>query len=233
MWLAIASGIMAGAQSLVSDSFVATQAKLSEKMAKAGKELTRLAFERRSMYRNEEFAQENWNIEDRTKALLGTENAVRGSSNFDVSTGEQRINFDTLYRGYRKVSGNNRTEYLEFFEDEMSTINDILQYNYQAYVARTQRKLHSGLPSIGKALAVGIGEALGRYTPNGKKDKVSENILNKTSTKSFGPADKKISGTVSGVFKSPSPTYQSPTSYYGPYSAQLMPKMRGGIAFDD
>lgn len=200
MWAAIMQGVMAGASSLIADAGIASQAKIAEKMAKAGALFEKYALARRAGYRNQEMAQQNWNSTDRANAFIGRQVAATGGSGFDVSTGDQRMFFDTGYRNVQAVSGNNITEQLEFFEDELNTINNILQYNFQAQVARQQRKQHTGIASFGKALFAGVGTALGKYMPSGPKDKVSDNVY--TDGKTPHPTDEIINNMVTGVLKS-------------------------------
>lgn len=175
MWQAIVMGVLGGISAFGSNKAMKAQYKSAQKTAELNAKLTQLNFERRSAYRNEELGQQVWNLRDQAKQLIGTQNAAMGASGFDVSTGDTRILTDTLNRSLAAESGLNRTYYLQQFEDELQTKNDILQYNFEAYSARAMQKQYSGLAGAFKVAVAAGTQALGAYQPSGKSGGISSN----------------------------------------------------------
>ena len=176
MWQMIAMGVLSGLSSFGSNKAMKAQYKAAQKTAEINAKLAEANFNRRSAYRNEELGQQVWNIAQQGQELMGVQRASMAASGFDTSTGDQRILTDTLTRNLAKQSGVNRTYYLQQFEDELQTNNDIMQYNFEAYSNRMMAKQYSGARSASKiGLAAGTA-ALGAYSPNpGKKGGISSN----------------------------------------------------------
>jgi len=176
MWKAIAMGVLGGISTFGSNKFSKASYKAARKTAKMNAELTRADYERRSIYRSEELGQQRRNISQQGQELIGVQRASMAASGFATSTGDQRILVDTLNRNLAKQSGLNRTYYLQQFEDELQTHNDILQYNFEAWSNRQMEKQYSGARNAFKiGLSAGTA-ALGAYSPNpGKKGGISSN----------------------------------------------------------
>lgn len=176
MWAMIAMGVLSGISAYGSNKIARANAKMAESQAKTNAELARLNFNRRTQYRNEELGQQVWNIAQQGRELAGAQNASMAASGFDVSTGDQRILTDTLQRNLDKISGVNRTYYLQQFEDELQTENDILQYNFDAYSQRQIAKSYSGWRGAARVGMAAGTSALGAYQPgSNKKGGISSN----------------------------------------------------------
>ena len=175
MWAAIIMGVMAGISSYGAVKSARASAKMAESQATTNAKLAELNFNRRTQYRNEELGQQVWNISQEGHEMIGAQTAAMGGTGFDISTGDQRILNDTFRRNLEKISGVNRTYYLQQFEDEMQTENDILQYNFDAYSQRQIAKTYSGWQGAARVF-MGAGSAsLGSYQPSGKKGGISSN----------------------------------------------------------
>ena len=175
MWAMIAMGVLSGIGAYGANKIAKANAKMAASQAETNAKLAEADFKRRAGYRNEELAQQVWNIRENAMQLIGAQSASMASSGFDVSTGDQRILTDTLARSLQKESGLNRTYYLQQFEDELQTQNDILQYNFDAYSQRQIAKQYSGKLGAARAgMAAGIG-ALGAYQPSGNKSGINSN----------------------------------------------------------
>lgn len=176
MWAMIAMAVLGGVSAYGRNKSMKAQYNSAQKTAEINAKLTEANFYRRTQYRNEELGQQVWNIAQQGQELMGVQRASMAASGFDVSTGDQRILTDTLTRNLAKQSGVNRTYYLQQFEDELQTNNDIMQYNFEAYSNRMMAKQYSGPSSVLKiGLAAGTA-ALGAYSPNpGKKGGISSN----------------------------------------------------------
>lgn len=175
MWAMIVMGVLSGIGAYGANKIAKANAKMAESQAITNAKLAWSDFVRRSQYRNEELGQQVWNIAQEGQELMGVQRASMSASGFDVSTGDQRILADTLQRNLEKQSGVNRTYYLQQFEDELQTQNDIIQYNFDAYSQRQIAKQYSGwrgAARVGMAAATG---ALGAYQPGGKKGGISSN----------------------------------------------------------
>ena len=171
----IAMGVLSGISAYGANKVARKNAQMAESQAKTNALLAEANLKRRTKYRNEELGQQVWNIGDQIRTFMGQQSASMAATGFDISTGDQRILNDTLRRGLEKISGLNRTYYLQQFEDELQTQNDILQYNFDAYSQRQIAKQYSGkLGAARVGMAAGIG-ALGAYQPIGGKSKISSN----------------------------------------------------------
>ena len=135
----------------INKKMLRSAAKTAEYKAK----IAEANFERRSAYRNEELGQAVWNIAQQGQEMMGAQRASMAASGFDTSTGDQRILADTYRRNLEKISGMNRTAYLQQFEDEIQTNSDILQYNYEAYANRAMVKNYSGIRGFAKIVDAG------------------------------------------------------------------------------
>ena len=176
MWAMIAMGVLGGLSAFGNNKAMKAQYKSAQKTAEINAKLTEANFYRRTFYRNEELGQQVWNIAQQGQELMGVQRASMAASGFDISTGDQRILTDTLSRNLAKQSGVNRTYYLQQFEDELQTRNDILQYNFEAYSNRMMAKQYSGPHSAFKIGISAATSALGAYSPNpGKKGGISSN----------------------------------------------------------
>lgn len=175
MWAAIIMGVLSGVGAYGANKIAKANAKMATSQAETNAKLAEANFKRRTGYRNEELAQQVWNVRENAMQLIGAQSASMGASGFDVSTGDQRILTDTLNRSLQKESGLNRTYYLQQFEDELQTQNDILQYNFDAYSQRQIAKQYSGWQGAARVgMAAGSG-ALGAYQPSGKKSGINSN----------------------------------------------------------
>ena len=176
MWQAIAMGVLGGISTFGSNKFSKASYKAARKTAEMNAKFAQANYERRSNYRNEELGQQIWNIARQGQELIGVQRTSMAASGFATSTGDQRILADTLIRNAAKQSGLNRTYYLQQFEDELQTHNDIMQYNFEAWFNRQMEKQYSGARG---ALKIGFSAAtaaLGAYSPNpGKKGGISSN----------------------------------------------------------
>lgn len=189
MWAAIIMGVMSGLSAYSSNKLAKSSARMAESQAKANADLEYANLRRRTQYRNEELGQNVWNLARQGQELIGKQSAAMAASGFDVSTGDQRILEDTLQRNLEDISGLNRTAYLQQFEDEIQTENNILQYNFEAYSNRMLAKQYSGWRGAAKVGMSSIGSALGAYQPTGKKGKVTSNTgATNTSWMSAGTA---------------------------------------------
>ena len=175
MWQAIIAGVLGGISAFGSNKVTKSQYKSAQKTAELNAKLTQLNFERRSAYRNEELGQQVWNISEQAQELMGTQRSAMATSGFDTSTGDQRILTDTLRRNLERQKGLNRTYYLQQFEDELQTRNDILQYNFEAYSNKMMAKQYSGKNSAFKVGMSALTAALGAYQPSGEKGGISSN----------------------------------------------------------
>lgn len=164
MWASIIAGLgtvgsamnsqwLSNKANKISYRSAAKTAEFKSKMAEAN-------FTRRSAYRNEELGQAVWNIAQQGQELMGAQRASMAASGFDTSTGDQRILADTYRRNLEKISGINRTAYLQQFEDEIQTNSDILQYNYEAYANRQMAKQYSGWKGAAKVYMSGLNAAI-------------------------------------------------------------------------
>lgn len=159
MWYQIVSAIvntgLAMQDQYLSNRINKKMYRAAAKTAEYNAKLTEANFGRRSSYRNEEMGQQIWNLRDQATHLMGVQNAAMGASGFDVSTGDQRILTDTLDRSLTAESGVNRTYYLQQYEDELQTRNDVLQYNFEAYANRQMVKNYSGIRGLFKIIDAG------------------------------------------------------------------------------
>lgn len=175
MWAMIAMGVLSGIGAYGANKIARKNAQMAESQAQTNALLSEANLKRRTGYRNEELGQQVWNIGDQIRTFMGQQSANMAAMGFDISTGDQRILNDTLRRGLEKISGLDRTYYLQQFEDELQTQNDILQYNFDAYSQRQIAKQYSGKLGAARAgMAAGIG-ALGAYQPIGDKSKINSN----------------------------------------------------------
>lgn len=175
MWAMIAMAVLGGASAYGANKIAKANAKMAASQAETNAKLAEANFKRRTGYRNEELAQQVWNIRENAMQLIGAQSASMASSGFDVSTGDQRILTDTLNRSLQKESGLNRTYYLQQFEDELQTQNDILQYNFDAYSQRQIAKTYSGWQGATRVAMSAGSSALGAYQPSGKKSGINSN----------------------------------------------------------
>lgn len=177
MWGMIIGGIFGGLSAYSSNKTTKMASKAAESAAKINAKLAYQQFATQAGYLNEELGQEIKNTYENMLQSMGTQKAAMGASGFDISTGDQRIMADTYNRNMDRQSGMRRTAYLQNFENERQALSDVLQYNFQAWSARQQRKNVSGLRGAAK---IGIGVAtgaLGQFNPTkfGGKGRIASN----------------------------------------------------------
>lgn len=182
MWFQIVSAIvntgLAWQDQYLSNRINKKMYRAAAKTAEFKAKMEEANFNRRSAYRNEELGQQVWNIAQQGQELMGVQRASMAASGFDTSTGDQRILTDTLTRNLSKQSGVNRTYYLQQFEDELQTNNDIMQYNFEAWSNRQMVKNYSGIRGFAKIVDAGgrafVGSA-GNLFGGNQKGGISSN----------------------------------------------------------